>query len=206
MEDPKHTLYSKVVDEKHEPTDDGKHYIIPKHTRYSLYIGDFDASGAELNDIYNKLRQDEEKTLELYIDSHGGLISEGQRLQNIISNYFTNTTTYLDNKGYSMGAMLFTFGTTRIVHPYSEIMFHTYSTGYYGKANELKDRTKHDDKILNKYFTDTLKPFFKKKELKELLKGKDFWFDAKEMLKRNIATHILIDGEVIEAKEYLKGK
>ena len=204
MEDAKHTLYSKEIEEEKIDMGNDLFQIVPKHTQYSLYLGNFDAEGAELNDIYNILREDKPKTLEIFINSYGGLLSEGQRFQNIISNHFNNVDTYLDNKGYSMGALLFTFGDRRIVHKYSEIMFHNYSSSYYGKGHEIKQQTKHDDITLGKYFKDSLKPFFTKKEIKDMLNGKDFWFDSKEMLKRNIATHILIKGELIDSKTYLK--
>ena len=34
--------------------------------------------------------------------------------------------------------------------------------------------------------------------------GKDFWMDCKEMCKRGIATHVVVCGETITAKEFLK--
>ena len=204
MADAKHTLYSKEIDEEKLEMEGGLFQITPKHTKYSLYLGDFRAEDSELNEIYNTLRDPKPKTLEIFIDSYGGLVDEGQRFQNIITNHFSNVDTYLDNKGYSMGALLFTFGDRRIVHEYSEIMFHNYSSGYYGKGHEVEARTKHDKKSLSKYFKSSLKPYFTKQEIKDMLNGKDFWMTSKEMLKRNIATHILINGELIEAKDYLK--
>lgn len=207
MTDARHTLYSKEMEEEKIEVENGLFQIIPKYTKYSLYLGDFGADGAELNEIYNKLRETEAKTLEIFIDSNGGLISEGQKFQNIIDNHFPNAVdTYLDNKGYSMGANVFLMGTRRIIHKHSEIMFHNFTSGSYGKGHELDASHKHQKKSMKRYTKDTLKGYMSKKEIKELLNGKDFWMTYKEMLRRNIATHILIDGELISAKDYLKTK
>ena len=37
-----------------------------------------------------------------------------------------------------------------------------------------------------------------------MLIGKDFWMDTKELCKRGIATHVLVEGKEIKAKKYLK--
>jgi len=204
MTDPKHTLHSTQQDEQRIEVEEGLFQIIPAHTAYTLYIGDFEAEDTELNDIFYTLRRREAKTLDIYINSNGGSIREGLIFHNILTNEFPNAvTTYLDDIGYSMGAMLFTLGNKRVVHEHSEIMFHTYTAGSYGKANELVDHIKHQKKSLKKVFKQFLKPYFSKQEIKDMMNGKDYWMNSKEMLKRNIATHILINGVEYEAKEYL---
>ncbi len=37
-----------------------------------------------------------------------------------------------------------------------------------------------------------------------MLVGQDYWMDAKELCKRKIATHVILEGQEITAKEYLK--
>jgi len=39
-----------------------------------------------------------------------------------------------------------------------------------------------------------------------MVNEKEFWFEADDMLRRNIATHIIIDGKELTSKEYFKGK
>jgi len=201
-----HTLFNSVIDSGYTLNDNGTYTKQPKHTYFTLYLGDFDTEDNSIDEIFNTLRTTEgSKEVTIFIHSYGGSIAEGQRFQNIINNDFKNkSTTYLDNMGYSMGAMLFTFGHYRVVYENSEIMFHNYSSGYSGKGHELKAQQIHKDKTLTSYVKKTLKPFFKKKELKKLINGKDYWFDSMEMLKRGIATHIESDGKLFNYEEYLE--
>lgn len=204
MSEPLHSLYTTEIEEEKIEVEEGLFKIIPKHTKYSLYIGDFGSEGSELNDIYNDLRTDTPKTLEIFIDSNGGLISEGQKLQNIIENNFANATdTYLDNKGFSMGAYLFLMGTRRIVHRHSEIMFHNFTASTFGKGHEIASAHKHQQEAMRTYTYSLLSDYFSKKEIKKLLEGKDYWMTTEEMLERGIATHIMIGGALIEASDYL---
>jgi hypothetical protein len=85
-------------------------------------------------------------------------------------------------------------------------MFPTYSHGSYGKGGEVKEHVKHTAKKLEKFFFDLIvkKGFLSENEFKQMLVGQDYWMEAKELCKRRIATHVIIDGEEIEAKEYLK--
>jgi ATP-dependent protease ClpP protease subunit len=83
-------------------------------------------------------------------------------------------------------------------------MVHSWSGGYGGKRDDVLRHIEHEDKRLDKLTVDLLKPYFSKKEIRKIQSGKDFWLDHKEMLKRDIATHIMIDGEVKTAEEYIK--
>ena len=104
------------------------------------------------------------------------------------------------------GALTFCMGDKRVVTLRSDLMFHDYSGGVGGKGGEIETRIKHSSKHLRKFFKDVILKgdFLTKKEFSQMLIGKDFWFNHKEMLKRGIATHILIDGEEMTAKKYLK--
>ena len=34
--------------------------------------------------------------------------------------------------------------------------------------------------------------------------GKDFWMDTREMCERGVATHVMVEGKNVPAKDYLK--
>ncbi len=161
-----------------------------------------------LHEIFNELwNAKEHDTLELRINSRGGLVNEGSQFYSIINNkFFNKTTTILDSCGYSMGALTFCMGHKRVITTRSDLMFHDYSGGIAGKGGEIKSRFKHSTKHLRDFFKDVIlsKQFLTKKEFDDMLIGKDFWMDAKELCKRGIATHVLIDGKEITSKKYLK--
>jgi len=207
-----HTLFVEKIPEERVPISDDSplHYlIIPSHRLFRVFISSFSENKKGLHAIFNELRKaDPYDHLELRINSDGGLVTEGQQFFNIILEKFgENTTTYLDNHGYSMGALLFCMGENRIIYPYSELMFHNYSHGSWGKGGNVKSQVKHTARSLTSFFKDITvsQGFLKKKEFKEMLLGKDFWMDCEEMCKRGIATHVVIWDDTISARKYLKG-
>ncbi len=206
----RHTLYSEVIEEKRRLIDKSKklYEITPKHTNYRIFIGRFFELKRGLHTVFNELKNAKEyDTLELIIDSNGGIVNEGMQFFNIMLEKFPDrTTAYLDNHGYSMGALLFCMANKRVIYPYSDIMFHNYSGGAIGKGGEIKSKVKHTDRLLRKFFYDIVveQGFLTKSEFEKMLIGQDYWMDTKQMCKRGIATHVVVNGKEITAKEYLK--
>ncbi len=205
-----HTLYIETIQEQKSVINKEKNIykITPKHKRYRVYIGRFFELKRGLHAVFNGLREASEKDyLELMINSGGGLVNEGQQFYNLIQDkFYGRTISYLDNKGYSMGALLFCMADKRIIYPYSDLMFHTYSHGSHGKGGEVKTHVEHTAKKLEKFFYDLIvkRGFLSDDEFQKMLIGQDYWMDAKELCKRKIATHVILQGEEITAKEYLK--
>ncbi len=205
-----HTLYAETIPEKKELVDKekGLYKITPKHTNYRIYIGRFFELKRGLHAVFNQLKEAKEHdTLEFIINSGGGFVHEGLQFFNIMLEKFPGrTTAYLDNFGYSMGAILFSMCDKRVAYPYSDLMYHNYSGGVQGKGGEMVARVKHFDKKIKKFFKDVIvgQGFLTKEEFNQMTLGKDFWMDTKEMCKRGIATHVMIAGKEVTAKEYLK--
>lgn len=178
------------------------------YLRYRLYVGAFHSDEKELHSLFYQLREASSlDILELVISSNGGSIDEGQQFFNFIKEKFHNqTTAYLDNSAYSMGATLFCMADKRVIYPYSELMFHNYSTRAGGKGGEIKARIEHRDKYISKFRHDMVvkQGFLTQEEFEQLLIGQDYWMDSQELCRRGIATHVMVDGKEIEADEYLK--
>lgn len=173
--------------------------------KYILNIGLFGHEDGVLDKIYAELESaTTNDVIEINIASDGGLLSELNRLTNILNNkFYKRITTKLNPYGYSAGAMLFLIGETRIVYNNSKAMFHEASFGVSGKHSDLRSQTKFSEKYLNSFIIDNLDPFFTTKELGEILLGKEIWLDAFDMCERGIATHIDIYDRLIEANEYV---
>jgi ATP-dependent protease ClpP protease subunit len=205
-----HTLYIEVIPERKRVIDKDKNIyeIIPKHRRYRVYIGRFFELKKGLHSVFNGLKDANNKDyLELMINSGGGLVNEGQQFYNLIQEkFYKRTISYLDNKGYSMGALLFCMAEKRVVYEYSDLMFHTYSHGSQGKGGEVKSHVEHTAKKLKQFFYDLIvkQGFLTKDEFKKMVIGQDFWMDTKEMCKRGVATHVIVAGEELIAEDYLK--
>jgi len=180
----------------------------PRYKIYRIYIGRFFELKKGLHKVFNQLqRATDNDYIEFRINSGGGFIAEGQQFYNLLQYKFQGkSVAILDNYGYSMGALLFCMAEKRVIYPHSDFMFHNYSAGAFGKGNELEARVKHLAKITRNFSKEIIvdKGFLSKKEFKQMLNGKDFWMDAKELCERGIATDIIINGRSISAKKYLK--
>ena len=172
---------------------------------YVLNIGDFE-NDIDLDPLFNELIDaDYNDNLFIYIHSNGGLLTELQRFEQVINDkFYGRTTTFLNPHGYSAGAFMFLLGDSRIVFENSSFMIHNFSSGIYGKANEMEAQHKFDSNFYKKYYKNILGPYVTEAEFDDLIKGQDFWFDSDEMLKRGIATDIVYKGQLLKAKEYLK--
>jgi len=203
-----HTLFKTKFDAKEIKLSQNTFKREPEYTKFRLFVDSFMEKERGLHEIFNELwNANEHDRLELRINSRGGLVNEGSQFYSIIKNKFHNkTTTILDSCGYSMGALTFCMGDKRIATLRSDLMFHDYSGGFSGKGGEIKSRFKHSAKHLREFFKDVIlkNNFLSQKEFDEMLIGKDFWMDTKELCKRGIATHVLVNGEELSAKKYLK--
>jgi len=205
-----HTLYSELIPEQKRVIDKAKNIyeVIAKHRCYRVYIGRFFELKKGLHSVFNELREAKENDyLELVINSGGGIVLEGQQFYNLIQEkFYGRTVAYLDNYGYSMGALLFCMADKRVAYPYSDFMFHNYSGGARGKGGEITARIKHSDKKLTQFFHDIIvkRGFLTEEEFKQMLVGQDYWMGTKEMCKRGIVTHVIVHGEELTAKQYLK--
>jgi len=207
-----HTLIIENIHEERFPLKDednnfidGIFEIIPAYKKYKLFIGDFmDDTIHNWNQIKHELMNSSyNDILEVHISSYGGYTKEGIEFFNIVNTRFKQSTVYL-NYGFSMGANAFLYFDDRVVYENSEIMFHNWSGGFGGKAADIEDQYKHTKKHLNRFFEKTLKPYFSKKEIKKILKGKEKWLDSYEMLERGIANGIIKDGEYYTREQYLE--
>jgi ATP-dependent protease ClpP protease subunit len=174
---------------------------------YKLYVGDFAEEANNLHPIFNTLAKAEpEDCLEFHIDSNGGSVNEGKLFFNAINNFNKENVAAMLSSGYSMGALLFCMPDIRIVHEFSDLMFHDYSGVLYGKAGDMESSHKHNSSHLRNFFKRfTLdKGFLTQEEFDMLLIGKEFWMDTEEMCKRGIATHVKTQFGTISAESYLE--
>jgi ATP-dependent protease ClpP protease subunit len=209
-----HTLFIEEVPGEKIPVEDenGQYYDgIFQETDdfkiYKLHIGDFSEEANKLHPMFNTIaKADFEDCLEFHIDSDGGSVNEGKLFFNVMNNFDKENIAAFLNTGYSMGALLFCMPDIRIVHEFSDLMFHDYSSVLYGKAGNMETTHKHHTKHIRNFFKRfTLdKGFLTQDEFELMLVGKEFWMDTEEMCRRGIATHVKLQSGTISAESYLE--
>jgi ATP-dependent protease ClpP protease subunit len=205
-----HTLFIKHIPERKKALDrrNKVYQIQPKYRHFTVHVGKFKEFKRGLHAVLNELRTaSNEDILELRINSSGGLVNEGKQFYNLIQEkFYDRTVAYIDNQAYSMGALMFCMAKRRVVYPYSDIMFHNYSSGASGKGGEIRTKVEHENRVLVSFFHSIVveSGFLTDEEFENMLIGQDYWMDTKEMCERKIATHVVYKGRQIKAKKYLK--
>lgn len=177
---------------------------VPANTLHKLFIGDFMENGKGLVKIINKLQMaPREDQLEFHISSYGGSFAEVVMVHNLIDSMFKSRSVSYLNHGYSGGAMAFVMCPERIVYEHSVAMFHFFSGGERGKGSDMLNSLEHSMKTIGGYYRKMLTPYFSQEELDLMIhNGKEYWFDAVEMLERDIATGIIMSGQYYTKDEY----
>lgn len=178
------------------------------HKEFTMYTSAYVHEANDLASMMQALRrsEDENDTLDIYIDSPGGYIKELLKLYTTTKGMFTGkTTTILDPEGSSCGAMLFCIGDTRVFPEFGHLMFHNYSTGAGGKGQEvLADVNFSDPHIKSVFRRLMVEPgFFNEEEFTDLTKGVDFYWDAYEASVRGCATHVMVGEYLMEAEDFV---
>ena len=106
----------------------------------------------------------------------------------------------------SAATLLFLSADVCEISEHSHFMFHTYSSGNWGKGSEQLAGVMADDKWARHLFNTTYKGFLEPKEIKELCEGKDFWMNPAEVNKRLEARNKKFRGPKTSKKALLRGK
>lgn len=84
----------------------------------------------------------------LYIQSYGGDVFAGLSAMAHIRNNRVPITTIADGMVASAATLLLLGGSTRYIMPYSHVLIHQLSTGFFGKHQDLLDESKNASNIM----------------------------------------------------------
>ena len=84
----------------------------------------------------------------------------------------------------SAATLIFLSAEVCEISEHSHFMFHTYSSGNWGKGNEQLASVQADAKWAKNLFDQVYKGFLDPKEIKMIVDGKDFWMNPSEVHKR----------------------
>jgi len=139
-----------------------------------------------------------QKIIPIVIDSYGGQVYSLMSMIGAIQNSELPIATIVEGKAMSCGAVLFSFGEEgrRFMDKNATIMIHDVSSMDFGKVEELKAGAKEADrlnKIIYKMMAQNCghdDDYFM--EIVDKKKHADWFIDAKEASKHNLANHIRI--------------
>lgn len=120
----------------------------------------------------------------LHLNSPGGDFDTGLQIINNMRASAARVVTVLEARAYSMAAFIFLAGDELVVHDNCQLMFHTYTSGFFGKGHEQQAEVAALGNWFQKVMTRICTPFMTTAEIDRVLKGGDLWMDSDEIQRR----------------------
>lgn len=114
----------------------------------------------------------------------GGDMMTGITLMDYIKNCESPVTAYLHERCASMATALALTCENWVVGEFANFMIHSATFGIYGKTHEVDAEHAFTQAQIERFVTRTYSGFLTPKEIKQVLAGKDFWFDTPELRER----------------------
>lgn len=152
---------------------------------YEFYIsGEIESPECYIDmfDIIRHARQDD--TVKLYVNSFGGDLFTGIQFLRVLSESAAEVIVSIEGACMSAATLLFLAADSVEITPHSSIMIHNYSSGTFGKGNEMHYQIQHERKWSEHLFREVYEDFLSDAEITAVLDGKDIWLDSDEVLAR----------------------
>ena len=120
----------------------------------------------------------------IHINSPGGDIFTIIQLMRSMAESPATVVASVEGMCMSAATLLFLSADVCEISEHSHFMFHTYSSGNWGKGSEQLANVQADDKWARHLFNTVYKDFLSVKEIKEIVDGKDLWMNPAEVKKR----------------------
>ena len=171
-----------------------------------------DAAAKAFTTAVTKAQNTGQPFLPVIIDSYGGQVYSLMSMISDINNSKIPVATIAQGKAMSCGAILFSFGAEgyRYMDPNATLMIHDVSSMKWGKVEEIKASAEETERLNKKVYQMMAKNCGHHRDyFLELIHEKshaDWFLDATEAKKHNLADHLRIPEMKIEAKVNFKFK
>lgn len=167
---------------------------------YDFYLDDAVSDVTNYRDLCQILiGMQETDTLNIYINSPGGLVDTMVQIVNLIQNCPGTVIGHLVGPSASAACSIFLACHAWMVYPNSMLMGHTYRGASYGKGkNEIQHYHDKFNEFFEEMMLDLYYPFFTEEEMDQMIEeGKDIWLTSKEVSNR---VNILADYRLSQVK------
>tara|TARA_B100000941_G_C28495266_1_gene550513 strand:+ start:211 stop:804 length:594 start_codon:yes stop_codon:yes gene_type:complete len=126
----------------------------------------------------------ENDAIVIHINSPGGEMFSAIQIMRAMAESPATIIASVEGMCMSAATLIFLSAEVCEISDHSHFMFHTYSSGNWGKGHEQLEQTLADDKWARNLFTSVYKNFLTATEITDVVKGRDLWMDSKEVSKR----------------------
>ena len=127
---------------------------------------------------------DKTKQIRIYLNTPGGDLSSTLGIIDAMTECQATITAVLSGTVASAGTMITMFADEVEVSPFISFMIHYYSGGSFGKGNEIREEVRFNENHKPFIFNSIYNGFLSKKEIKDVINGKDMWMGRTEILER----------------------
>lgn len=126
----------------------------------------------------------EHDTVNMLVNSYGGRTDSIWQIIEAMKGCRGEVAVTVIGAAYSAASMLVCMAPQCIIADSAEFMLHTAHYGSVGTVPNVKSQTDFATRQLNKLLDTAYTGFLTPREMEELKKGREFWFDADEARKR----------------------
>lgn len=120
----------------------------------------------------------------LYISSHGGNLNSALIFKNCIEACEADVIAIIEAEAYSAASLIVLSCPGIEVKPYATMMLHSASFGSGGSVQNVRDHVeftgRHAESLIEEVYADFISP----DEMEDLRKGRELWFDYKQIGER----------------------
>ncbi len=120
----------------------------------------------------------------LNINSYGGQLDGAISIINAVENTDADVCANIEGVAASAASLIALAAPSISVSPYATMMVHSATFGAFGKQSDVISHASFVDKQVRGLMHKVYKDFLTDKELEEVIMGKEFWFDAEEIIRR----------------------
>lgn len=154
-------------------------------TLYEFYISGEIGPPEEYIHVFNQIRHaGKDDYVKIYINSGGGDLFSAIQFLRVLSETEALVTVSVEGLCCSAATLIFLSADRFEVTPHSVFMFHTYTSGVWGKGSDQFNQITHERKWSSALLGGVYEDFLTKEEIKEVLDGKDLWMDIHEIVDR----------------------
>jgi ATP-dependent protease ClpP protease subunit len=147
----------------------------------------------------------EEDLVIIHINCYGGDLFTAIQIVTQIKTCSAQVVCQIESTCASAATMVALACDGMICYPHGYMMIHTSSGFSYGKQSDIKKQEDFYNPWLEDFFTEIYKHFLTKKEISEVLDGKDMWLNANDVMERFKKRVDIINRETNKAKrEHMK--
>lgn len=120
----------------------------------------------------------------IHINSPGGCVNTAIQIMASIQRCEGHVATIIEGEAASAASMIFLAGHSMSIAPHSCMMIHTWSSGSFGKSQELVSDIMFSKDRFERMFVDVYQEFLSEDELSNIAKGMDMYLDEQQIIAR----------------------